>query len=89
VPKNSPIVIGGVDCHKRTHKAVLLTEQRGRMTDKEFLANQGGYRDIVEWMCAHSQLARFGVDSTRSYDAGLCRHLRERGINVVDVNRPY
>jgi transposase len=89
MPKNRPVVIGGVDCHKRTHHAFVLTEHGRRLADQEFPANRAGYRDLVEWMQAHGELARVGVESTGSYGAGLCRHLRQLGVDVIDVNRPH
>jgi transposase len=86
---NRGVVIGGVDCHKQTHHAFVLTDQGQRLADREFPAHSGGYRDLVEWMQAQGQLARVGVESTGSYGAGLCRHLRRLGIEVIDVNRPH
>jgi transposase len=86
---NGRVVVGGVDCHKQTHHAFVLTEQGQRLADREFAPNSRGYRELVEWMCSHGELARVGVESTGSYGAGLCRYLRQRGLEVIDVNRPH
>ena len=84
-----PVVIGGVDCHKRTHHAFVVTELGQRLGDREFSANSRGYRDLAEWLSSHGRLARVGVESTGSYGAGLCRALQRLGVKVIDVNRPH
>jgi transposase len=89
MPKNKPVVIGGVDCHKQTHHAFVLTEHGQRLADREFPATQAGYRGLLEWLRSYGQLTRVGVEGTGSYGAGLCRHLGRAGVEVIDVNRPH
>jgi len=86
---NGLTVIGGVDCHKATHHGCVLSEQGKRLGDQEFEATQAGYRELLEWMRGHGCLARVGVEGTGSYGAGLARHLRQQGIDVIEVNRPH
>ena len=49
------IVIGGVDCHSRTHHAVALDGRGQRLGDAEFPATIAGYQALHAW------LEEFGV----------------------------
>src|SRR5262245_55565243 len=81
-------VIGGVDTHKDVHVAAVLDEL-GRLLDTAtFATTTGGYRQLHRWLCTHGEVLAIGVEGTGSWGAGLCRFLRARGLNVVEVNRP-
>jgi transposase len=80
-------VIGGVDTHKDVHVAAVLDEL-GRLLDTmSFAADTAGYRQLCRWLCSFGEVLAVGVEGTGSWGAGLSRHLRQRGINVVEVNR--
>src|SRR3954451_15049360 len=80
-------VIGGVDTHKEIHVGAVLDEY-GRLLDTAtFPANGTGYRRLGNWLAAHGEILAVGVEGTGSWGAGLSRHLRHRGINVIEVNR--
>ena len=80
-------VIGGADTHKDVHVAAVLDEL-GRLLDTaSFAANTAGYRQLCRWLCGFGEVLAVGVEGTGSWGAGLSRHLRQRGINVVEVNR--
>jgi transposase len=40
------------------------------------------------WLCKHGEILAVGIEGCGSWGAGLSRHLRDRGVNVIDVNRP-
>jgi len=80
-------VIGGVDTHKDVHVGAVLDEL-GRLLDTaSFDADPAGYRQLYRWLCGFGEVLAVGVEGTGSWGAGLSRHLRQRGINVVEVNR--
>jgi transposase len=80
-------VIGGVDTHKDVHVCAVLDEL-GRLLDTaSFDASPPGYRRLYLWLCGHGEVLGVGVEGTGSWGAGLSRHLRARGLNVIEVNR--
>lgn len=61
----------------------------GRIIDTErFDASRSDYRSLLGWMNPQGELVRVGIEETCAYGAGLCRHLVEAGIEIVDVNEP-
>ena len=86
--KNRPIVIGGVDTHGYPHHAAVI-DTRGRILgSEEFEATSDGYRKLLAWIRRFGDLDRLGVEGTGTYGAGLCRHLLDQGVQVVEVDRP-
>jgi transposase len=47
-----------------------------------------GYRRLTGWVTGFGEVLAVGVEGTGSWGAGLSRHLRGRGLNVVEVNKP-
>src|SRR5664280_1834291 len=54
----------------------------------QIAATTSGYGQLVRWVRELGPAARFGVEGTGSYGAGLHRYLRRHGLAVVEVNRP-
>src|SRR5205823_13041276 len=48
----------------------------------------GGYRELCSWLATFGTVDRVGVEGTGAYGAGLARHLRSRGVEVIEVDRP-
>jgi transposase len=82
------IVIGGVDTHGRTHHAAIIDQHGRLLADAEFGAHTDGYRQLLSWLRRHGQLSAVGVEGTGTYGAGLTRFLLERGVQVLEVDRP-
>lgn len=80
-------VIGGVDTHKDVHVGAVLDELGRLLGTASFSADTAGYRQLCRWLCGFGEVLAVGVEGTGSWGAGLSRHLRQRGINVVEVNR--
>jgi transposase len=81
-------VVAGVDTHKDVHVAVVLDEL-GRLLDTaSFPATARGYRNLTGWVTSFGEVRAIGVEGTGSWGAGLSRHLRTRGLNVIEVNKP-
>ena len=47
-----------------------------------------GYQRLLRWAEGFGPLRYAGIEGTSSYGAGLARHLRVRGIEVLEVERP-
>jgi transposase len=47
-----------------------------------------GYERLLRWAEGFGQLRCAGIEGTSSYGAGLARHLRARGIEVLEVEHP-
>ena len=52
-------------------------------------ADAAGYRALLAWIERFAPIAAIGVESTGSYAAGLVRHLRAEGLEVLEVNQPH
>ena len=47
-----------------------------------------GYQRLLRWAEGFGSVRCAGVEGTSSYGAGLARHLRAKGIEVLEVERP-
>jgi transposase len=47
-----------------------------------------GYEGLLCWAEGFGPVKCAGIEGTSSYGAGLARHLRARGIEVLEVERP-
>jgi transposase len=81
-------VILGVDTHLDVHVGVVI-DAVGRVQGTLAIAtNPSGYEQLVSWAQGFGALRRAGVEGTGSYGSGLTRFLEERGVTVIEVNRP-
>lgn len=86
--EDRPQIIGGVDTHRDTH-TVAAVDQRGQeLGHATFPVTPQGYAQLWTWLTALGDVLSVGVEGTSSYGAGLTRHLRGAGANVIEVNRP-
>ena len=81
-------VIGGVDTHKDSHTAAVLSSAGRILGVEPFPADGRGYRDMLDWMSMHGCVVRVGVECTGSYGAGVARFLSGEGIEVCEVMSP-
>src|SRR5256885_17183485 len=80
-------VILGVDTHLDVHVAVLIDDVGRIVATHSFPTTTTGYEQLVEWAGSFGRLSRAGVEGTGAYGAGLARHMQQRGINVLEINR--
>lgn len=81
-------ITGGVDTHLEFHVAAAR-DGLGRVVGTEkFPATQAGYAALLAWLASFGPVALVGVEGTGSYGAGLTTYLTDRGVPVVEVNRP-
>ncbi len=81
-------VIVGVDTHKDTHVASVVTPVGVLLASTAFPATAAGYRQLLAWASSLGAVRRAGLEGTGCYGAGLTRYLRREGITVIEVNRP-
>ncbi len=81
-------VTGGIDTHLEFHVAAAIDLNGGVLGVETFDTTTGGYRRLVAWLAGFGTISLVGVEGTGSYGAGLARHLTDRGIRVVEVDRP-
>ena len=91
MPDTEVFVTLGLDTHKHTHLAVAL-DQLGRWLDQlEIPTTTDGFAELYAWaseLGTIDTIDTVGIEGTGAYGAGLCRWLRERGVVVVEVERP-
>ncbi|WP_413336621.1 IS110 family transposase [Brevibacterium sp. GP-SGM9] len=86
----SPVreVVGGVDTHKDTHFAAVITTTGQHLAATQFPATSAGYEALIAFITSFGVLLRIGVEGTNSYGAGLTRRLERAGITVLEVLQP-
>ncbi len=81
-------VILGVDTHLDFHVAVVLDHLGRRLGEASVPTTAKGYERLLCWAEDFGPVRSAGVEGTSSYGAGLARHLRAVGIEVLEVERP-
>lgn len=81
-------ITGGVDTHLDTHVAAAVDGNGGLLGVESFPATAAGFAELHDWLSKFGTLERVGVEGTGAYGAGLARHLRARGVEVIEADRP-
>ena len=87
-PNTEVAVILGVDTHLDSHTAVAVDHLGRRLGESSVSTTTKGYERLLCWAEDFGPVRCAGVEGTSSYGAGLARHLRARGIEVLEVERP-
>lgn len=83
-----PQLVAGVDTHKDTHYAAVITTTGQQVDAAQFPATHSGYQALADFLTGNGSLLRVGIEGTNAYGAGLSRHLQHLGIPIVEVLRP-
>src|SRR5690606_29208250 len=86
VPSHRRVVVG-VDTHKYVHVAVAIDDLGTVLDDRSFVADAGGYAQLIDWAASFGGKLIFGIEGTGSYGAGLAGAVRRRGIGAMEVVR--
>ena len=78
----------GVDTHRDVHVAVALDQLGRRLRQTPVTASGRGYRALLNRAEGFGEIEVFGVEGTGCYGAGVSRHLRGQGQQVIEVFRP-
>jgi transposase len=82
-------VVIGVDTHKHTHTAAVVTAATGAAAEDVTVdTDPDGYAELVALADRHSALRAWSIEGTGGYGAGLARYLAERGEMVIELDRP-
>jgi transposase len=81
-------VTGGVDTHLDKHVAAALDPLGGLLGTESFEVTRAGYKALHSWLATFGEVKKIGIEGTGSYGAGLARFLRQKGIEVIEVDRP-
>lgn len=81
-------ITAGVDTHLDVHVAAALDHIGGLLGVESFPADGPGYRQLLSWLQGFGTVVLVGVEGTGSYGAGLTRHLHDKNVRVVEVDRP-
>jgi transposase len=81
-------VVLGVDTHLDVHVGVALDHLGRRLGALSLPTSVKGYEELLSWAEGLGPLRCAGVEGTSSYGAGLARHLKSKGIEVLEVERP-
>jgi len=80
-------LVAGIDTHKNTHHVAIVDHLGRPIADHQFTATGRGYRQVIDFLRAHGQVDRVGVEGTGSYGAGIARELTVAGFTVVEIIR--
>jgi hypothetical protein len=80
-------VVVGVDTHKYVHVAVAIDDVGTVLDRRSFVADAGGYTQLIDWAALFGGKLTFGIEGTGSYGAGLAGAVRRRGIGALEVVR--
>jgi transposase len=82
-------VVIGVDTHKHTHTAAVVTAATGAVIEQVTApATPAGYRRLLRLAGQQPGQRVWAVESTGGYGAGLTRFLQAHGEQVVELDRP-
>lgn len=81
-------VTGGVDTHLDAHVADVVDANGGVLAVESFTTTPAGFAALHDWLVGFGVVDRVGVEGTGAYGAGLARHLRGCGLEVIEVDRP-
>jgi transposase len=87
-PDTKAEVILGVGTHLDFHVAVAVDHLGRRLGESSVPTTANGYERLLCWTEGFGPLRCAGVEGTSSYGAGLVRHLKARGTEVLEVERP-
>jgi transposase len=88
IVESARLVTGGVDTHLDVHVAAAVDANGGVLGVESFATTTIGFAELYDWVAGFGPVARVGVEGTGAYGAGLARHLRRRGVEVIEVDRP-
>ena len=83
-------VVIGVDTHKQTHTAAVVTAATGGVVAELTIdANPGGDEELASLADVHGARRVWAIEGTGSFGSGLTRFLQSRGERVVELDRPW
>ena len=86
---DSAELVIGVDTHKHTHTAAIVTATTAAMVAQATVpATPAGYRQLLRLADQHHGRRVWAIEGTGGYGAGLTRYLQANAEQVVELDRP-
>jgi transposase len=68
--------------------AAVLDRIGGLLGTESFPTSPEGNQQLFKWMASFGKVVQVGVEGTASYGTSLARFLRDKGVEVLEVDRP-
>lgn len=81
-------VVIGIDTHKHTNTAAVVTTTGAVLEHTTAPTDPGGYRTLLELADRHNRSRIWAIEGANGYGAGLARFLTEHGEQVIELDRP-
>jgi len=78
----------GVDTHKQSHVAAVVSSNGGKLDERTVAATQAGYEELLDFAAHHRGRRAWAIEGTSSYGAGLSALLAARGEEVIEIDSP-
>jgi len=90
IPDSTPAVsiAVGIDTHADVHVAAVIDQVGRELGHASFDTTPVGYRRLEAWARTHGEIVIVGIEGTGVYGVGICAHLTDAGLAVVEVDRP-
>ncbi len=90
IPDSMPAVsiAVGIDTHADVHVAAVIDQVGRELGHASFDTTPAGHRRLEAWVRSLGVMDVVGIEGTGVYGVGICAHLRESGVRVVEVDRP-
>lgn len=89
MPADQVDYVIGVDTHRDSHSAAIVTATGGLVERLTVATDAFGFRKLDTFAAKHAASRRvWAIKGTGSFGAGLTTHLLERGEWVVEIDRP-
>jgi transposase len=81
-------VIGGIDTHADTIHVAVIDPWGRELGDRVFPTTPVGYRNALDFLAGHGEVAAIGIEGTSSYGFGITQFVAKSGPEVHEVIRP-
>ena len=83
IVENRNRITGGVDTHLKFHVAAAIDANGATLGIETFPVGSRHYDELASWLLGFGEIDLVGVEGTGSYGAGLARHLRRAGLDLL------
>lgn len=90
IPDSTPAVsiAVGIDTHADINVAAVIDQVGRELGHASFDTTPAGHRKLDAWARTLGEVSVVGIEGTGVYGVGICAHLRNSGLLVVEVDRP-
>ena len=88
IVESTRLITGGVDTHLDVHVAAAVDANGGVLGVESFATTPAGYRELSSWVAGFGPVDSGGCGRHRRLWRRPARHLRSRGVVVIEVDRP-